>query len=229
MKKKLLLVTILVLSLFLVGCVGDVEDMKEDNSKELKIDYSDTTHEVDLSYDTKNPVVEMEFKDYGKVYIELYKDVAPNTVNNFIYVTHKGFYDNNTSHRLIDGFVLQGGDPTGTGTGGPGYNIKGEFTQNGFKNDLLHTEKVVSMARSQSYDSAGSQFFIMLGTAEHLDYQYASFGKVIDGWDVVERIVNENRDKTSDDNGTLINNLTITTTKIDLNGYKPKSVKVIEE
>ena len=105
----------------------------------------------------------------------------------------------------------------------------GEFTQNGFKNDLLHTEKVVSMARSQSYDSAGSQFFIMLGTAEHLDYQYASFGKVIDGWDVVERIVNENRDKTSDDNGTLINNLTITTTKIDLNGYKPKSVKVIEE
>jgi len=229
MKKKLLLVTILVLSLFLVGCVGDVEDMKEDNSKELKIDYSDTTHEVDLSYTTKNPVVEMEFKDYGKVYIELYKDVAPNTVNNFIYLTHKGFYDNNTSHRLIDGFVLQGGDPTGTGSGGPEYNIKGEFTANGFKNDLLHEEKVVSMARATSYDSAGSQFFIMLGTAEHLDNQYASFGKVIDGWDVVERIVNENRDKTSDDNGTLINNLTITTTKIDLNGYKPESVKVIEE
>ena len=227
MKKKIYLLITIVLSLFLVGCIGDVNDVKEKET--LKIDYNDKTHEVDLNYDTKNPVVEMEFKDYGKVYIELYKDTAPNTVNNFIYLTHKGFYDNNTSHRLIEGFVLQGGDPTGTGTGGPGYSIKGEFTANNFKNDLLHTEKVVSMARSNSFDSAGSQFFIMLGTAAHLDNQYASFGMVIDGWDVIEKIVEENRNNVSDDNGTLKDNLTITSAKIDLNGYKPESVEIIKE
>ncbi len=227
MKKKLLLGTIIILSLFLVGCVGDVEDVKE--SKELKIDYSDTSHEVEINNDVKNPVVEMEFKDYGKVYMELYPKIAPNTVNNFIYLVHKGFYDNNTSHRLIEGFVLQGGDPTGTGTGGPGYSIKGEFTNNGFKNDLAHTERVISMARSQDKDSAGSQFFIMLGEASHLDGEYAAFGKVIDGWDIIEKIVEENKNNVADDNGTLKNNLVILTAKVDLNEYKPESVKIIEE
>ena len=227
MKKKLLLGTIIILSLFLVGCVGDVEDVKE--SKELKIDYSDTSHEVEINNDVKNPVVEMEFKDYGKVYMELYPKIAPNTVNNFIYLVHKGFYDNNTSHRLIEGFVLQGGDPTGTGTGGPGYSIKGEFTNNGFKNDLAHTERVISMARSQDKDSAGSQFFIMLGEASHLDGEYAAFGKVIDGWDIIEKIVEENKNNVADDNGTLNNNLVILTAKVDLNEYKPESVKIIEE
>ncbi len=228
MKKKILFISLLFISFFLVGCIGDVNDVN-DNLKELKIDYSDTSHEIDLNNDIKNPVVEMEFKDYGKVYIELYSSIAPNTVNNFIYLVHKGFYDNNTSHRLIDGFVLQGGDPTGTGTGGPGYHIKGEFTNNNFKNDLAHTERVVSMARSQSYDSAGSQFFIMLGEAPHLDNNYATFGKVVDGWDVIERIVSENKDNVADDNGTLNNNLVILSAKVDLNGYKPESVKVIEE
>ena len=227
MKKKLLLGTIIILSLFLVGCVGDVEDVKE--AKELKIDYSDTSHEVEINNDVKNPVVEMEFKDYGKVYMELYPKIAPNTVNNFIYLVHKGFYDNNTSHRLIEGFVLQGGDPTGTGTGGPGYSIKGEFTNNGFKNDLAHTERVISMARSQDKDSAGSQFFIMLGEASHLDGEYAAFGKVIDGWDIIEKIVEENKNNVADDNGTLNNNLVILTAKVDLNEYKPESVKIIEE
>ena len=226
MKKRLLLISIFFLSLFLVGCVGDVNDVKEENI--LKIDNNDTTHEVEINNE-KNPIVEMEFQNYGKVYIELYPDVAPNTVANFIYLVHKGFYDNNTSHRLIEGFVLQGGDPTGTGTGGPGYNIKGEFTYNNFKNDLKHTEKVVSMARSQAYDSAGSQFFIMLGEATHLDNQYAAFGKVVDGWDVVERIVAENKDNVSDDNGTLKNNLVISSAKVDLNGYKEAGVKIIKE
>ncbi len=227
MKKKLLLVTIFILSIFLVGCVGDVEDVNE--GKKLKIDYSDTSHEVNIENDIKNPLVEMEFKDYGKIYIELYPKIAPNTVNNFIYLVHKGFYDNNTSHRLIEGFVLQGGDPTGTGTGGPGYSIKGEFTNNGYKNDLVHTERIVSMARSQSKDSAGSQFFIMLGEAPHLDGDYAAFGKVVDGWDVIERIVEENKTNVADDNGTLKNNLVITTAKVDLNDYKAESVEVIEE
>jgi len=200
--------------------------MEEGNS--LKIDYTNKDHEIDLKYETKNPVVQMEIKDYGNIYIELYSDIAPNTVSNFVYLTKTGFYDNNTFHRLIDKFVLQGGDPTGTGTGGPEYNIKGEFTANGFKNDLLHEEKVVSMARSTDYDSAGSQFFIMLDKAEHLDNNYAAFGKVIDGWDIVEKIVNENKTKVSDNNGTLINNLTISKTMIDLNSYKNDKVMVIK-
>ena len=222
MKKIISFTIVLLLILLVTGC----SDMEEGNS--LKIDYTNKDHEIDLKYETKNPVVQMEIKDYGNIYIELYSDIAPNTVSNFVYLTKTGFYDNNTFHRLIDKFVLQGGDPTGTGTGGPEYNIKGEFTANGFKNDLLHEEKVVSMARSTDYDSAGSQFFIMLDKAEHLDNNYAAFGKVIDGWDIVEKIVNENKTKVSDNNGTLINNLTISKTMIDLNSYKNDKVMVIK-
>src|SRR5699024_526104 len=125
-------------------------------------------------YDTKNPVVAMYIEDYGSIVIELYPEIAPNTVNNFISLVKSGFYDNNTLHRLVSGFVLQGGDPNGMGTGGPGYTIKGEFSANGVENNLKHTKWVVSMARSQDYDSAGSQFFIMLGTAESLDGEYAA-------------------------------------------------------
>ena len=111
----------------------------------------------------------MYIKNYGSIVIELYPDVAPNTVNNFIYLVKSGFYDNNTFHRLVEDFVLQGGDPTGTGTGDPGYSIKGEFTSNGIENKLKHTERVVSMARGTDKNSAGSQFFIMLGEAQELD------------------------------------------------------------
>ena len=222
MKKIISLTIVLLLILLVTGC----SDTEEGNS--LKIDYTNKDHEIDLKYETKNPVVQMEIKDYGNIYIELYSDIAPNTVSNFVYLTKTGFYDNNTFHRLINKFVLQGGDPTGTGTGGPEYNIKGEFTANGFKNDLLHEEKVVSMARSTDYDSAGSQFFIMLDKAEHLDNNYAAFGKVIDGWDIVEKIVNENKTRVSDNNGTLINNLTISKTMIDLNSYKNDKVMVIK-
>ncbi len=222
MKKIINITVILLLILIVTGC----SDTEEGNS--LKIDYNNKDHEIDLKYDTKNPVVQMEIKNYLNIYIELYSDIAPNTVSNFVYLTKTGFYDNNTFHRLIDQFVLQGGDPTGTGTGGPEYNIKGEFTANGFKNNLLHEEKVVSMARSTDYNSAGSQFFIMLGKAEHLDNNYAAFGKVIDGWDVVEKIVNENKTRVSDNNGTLINNLTISKTMIDLNSYKNDKVMIIK-
>ncbi|WP_455538532.1 peptidylprolyl isomerase [Terrisporobacter sp.] len=134
------------------------------------------------------PVATIVIKDYGTIEAELYPHIAPNTVNNFISLANKGFYKNLTFHRIIKGFMIQGGDPDGDGTGGPGYTIKGEFTKNKFKNDLKHTEGVLSMARSQSKNSAGSQFFIMTANAPHLDGLYASFGKVISGIDLVHKI-----------------------------------------
>ena len=119
---------------------------------------------------------------------ELYPETAPNTVNNFISLVKKGYYDGIIFHRVIRGFMIQGGDPEGTGVGGPGYSIKGEFTQNGFPNDLKHTKGVLSMARTMMPDTAGSQFFVMHETSPHLDGQYAAFGKVIEGEDVIDKI-----------------------------------------
>ena len=136
----------------------------------------------------KNPIVTLEVADYEPIKIELYPEIAPNTVNNFIFLVNQGFYNGLTFHRIIKGFMIQGGCPDGNGTGGPDYSIKGEFSGNGFKNDLKHTAGVISMARSMMPDSAGSQFFIMHKDAPHLDGQYAAFGKVIEGLDVVDRI-----------------------------------------
>ena len=132
--------------------------------------------------------------DGGTIKAELYPEIAPNTVNNFISLIKKGFYDGTIFHRTIEGFMIQGGDPTGTGMGGPGYSIKGEFSDNGFKNDLKHSRGVLSMARSMMPDSAGSQFFIMHEDSPHLDGQYASFGKVLEGMDVVDRIATTRTD-----------------------------------
>lgn len=135
-----------------------------------------------------NPVVTFTMADGGVIRAELYPDIAPNTVNNFISLVKKGFYDGLIFHRVIKGFMIQGGDPDGNGTGGPGYGIKGEFAQNGVQNDLRHTAGVLSMARSMMPDSAGSQFFIMHQDAPHLDGAYAAFGKVTEGQEVVDRI-----------------------------------------
>ncbi len=135
-----------------------------------------------------NPIVTIEMENGKTITAELFPEIAPNTVNNFISLIKKGFYDGLTFHRVIYGFMLQGGCPEGTGMGGPGYSIKGEFSGNGFKNELKHTEGVLSMARSMMPDSAGSQFFIMHKAAPHLDGQYAAFGKVTDGMDVVNEI-----------------------------------------
>ena len=135
-----------------------------------------------------NPIVTIEMEDGGVIKAELYPEVAPNTVNNFISLVQKGFYDGVIFHRVIPGFMIQGGDPNGIGIGGPGYSIKGEFTANGFQNDLKHTRGVLSMARTMIPDSAGSQFFIMHQDAPHLDRQYAAFGKVIEGIEVVDQI-----------------------------------------
>ena len=135
-----------------------------------------------------NPIVTITMTDGSVMKAELYPEVAPNTVNNFISLVKKGFYDGLVFHRVIRGFMIQGGDPQGTGMGGPGYSIKGEFTYNGFSNDLKHTPGVLSMARAMDPNSAGSQFFIMHETSPHLDGQYAAFGKVTDGLDVVNKI-----------------------------------------
>lgn len=136
----------------------------------------------------KNPVVTFEMENGDVFQAELYPEIAPNTVNNFISLVKKGFYNGVIFHRVIAGFMIQGGDPEGTGMGGPGYSIKGEFTQNGFKNDLKHTPGVLSMARTMMPNSAGSQFFIMHETSPHLDGAYAGFGKVIEGMDVINKI-----------------------------------------
>ncbi|MCR5202947.1 MAG: peptidylprolyl isomerase [Lachnospiraceae bacterium] len=134
-----------------------------------------------------NPIVTFETTQ-GTIKAELYPDVAPNTVNNFISLIKSGYYDGVKFHRIIKGFMIQGGDPQGNGTGGPGYCIKGEFTMNGFKNDLKHTAGVLSMARTMIPDSAGSQFFIMHKDSPHLDGQYAGFGQVTEGMDVVDKL-----------------------------------------
>lgn len=135
----------------------------------------------------KNPIVTIETEG-GDIQVELYPEIAPNTVRNFISLVQKGFYDGLIFHRVIRGFMIQGGCPDGNGTGGPGYGIKGEFAMNGFENNLKHTAGVISMARSQMPNSAGSQFFLMHKDAPHLDGQYAAFGKVIDGMDIVDAI-----------------------------------------
>lgn len=141
-----------------------------------------------------NPVVTFEMENGKSFRAELFPEKAPNTVNNFISLVNKGYYNGLIFHRVIAGFMIQGGDPNGTGTGGPGYHIKGEFSFNGVKNDLKHTRGVLSMARAQDYNSAGSQFFIMHEDADYLDGQYAAFGCVIDGMDVIDEIANTKTD-----------------------------------
>ena len=141
-----------------------------------------------------NPIVTMRIKGMGDIKAELYPDVAPATVENFVKLAGSGFYNGLTFHRIIPGFMIQGGDPEGTGMGGPGYSIKGEFSTNGFPNPLNHTRDVLSMARSMMPDSAGSQFFIMHEDAPHLDGNYAAFGKVIEGIEVVDKVASVKTD-----------------------------------
>ena len=141
-----------------------------------------------------NPIVTIEMATGEKIKIELYPEIAPNTVRNFVSLVKKGFYDGLTFHRIIPGFMIQGGCPEGTGMGNPGYRIKGEFTRNQFQNNLKHSRGVISMARAMNFDSAGSQFFIMHENSPHLDGQYASFGKVIEGMEVVDKIANVKTD-----------------------------------
>lgn len=141
-----------------------------------------------------NPIVTFTMENGDVMKAELYPEISPTSVNNFVNLVQKGFYDGLIFHRVIAGFMIQGGDPEGTGMGGPGYSIKGEFASNGFKNDLKHTRGVLSMARSMRPDSAGSQFFIMHQNAPHLDGDYAAFGKLIEGEDVLDKIAGVDTD-----------------------------------
>ena len=203
--KKILTSLLILCSLFLLsGC-------SKDNEQEI----------------TDNPIVTMEIANYGTIKIELYPEYAPNTVANFVNLIEDGFYDGLTFHRLVPGFVLQGGDPDGNGTGGPGYTIDGEFKANGYsKNTLSHDKGVISMARSADYDSAGSQFFIVLDDSAKasLDNLYAGFGKVIEGMDIIEEI-EESEEIENNITGALAENITITKVTVDTFGYDYKVKK----
>ncbi|MGG7210440.1 peptidylprolyl isomerase [Clostridium baratii] len=221
MKGKLKFITILaisaVLSISIVGCSNSKsnEKVKEDNTKkqtEEKID------EKDL------PEVTIKVKDYGTMKGVLYPNKAPNTVNNFIALANSGFYDNLTFHRVIKDFMIQGGDPEGIGTGGPGYSIKGEFSSNGFDNDLKHTEGVLSMARARDKDSGGSQFFIMTKDSSHLDGDYAAFGTITEGLDVLHKI----EDVKTDPNDKPLNEVKIESIKVDTKGKEYKEPEKIK-
>lgn len=197
MSKKGFLASILAGALALVGCSSNNNSVDEVRTPPKEL-----------------PVATIVFKDFGTVEVELYPHIAPNTVNNFISLSNNGFYDGLTFHRIIKDFMIQGGDPDGTGMGGPGYSIKGEFTNNKFKNDLAHTEGIISMARSQNKNSAGSQFFIVTKDAPHLDGQYASFGKVISGMDIIHEIENVE----TDNNDKPIKDIIIESVKVDTKG-----------
>ena len=176
-----------------------------------------------------NPIVTMNIKDYGTIKIELYPKYAPNTVANFVNLVEEGFYNGNTFHRLVPGFVLQGGDPEGNGTGDPGYSIKGEFRENGYtKNTLKHTTGIISMARSMSPDSAGSQFFIVLADSQmisaSLDNKYAAFGKVIEGMDVIKNI-EDSAEVEDSQTGKLKENIKIESATVETFGKDYKVTK----
>lgn len=224
MKRFFKVSLMLFISVFLLTGCGN------DTTKDLGIDFSVDGNTTDkINYEGEYPLVAMKIKGYGAIVMELYPEYAPNTVDNFMYLVSTGFYDNNTFHRLMKGFVLQGGDPSGSGSGGPGYSIKGEFINNKFlKNTLKHTKGIISMARATGYDTAGSQFFIMLGEAPHLDQNYAAFGRVIDGFDLIERI--ENVEKVADtESGKLAKNLTIEKALVNPKGVEIKEPNRISE
>ncbi len=201
MKKKLMLITLIaVLALAaLTGCggndAGDTEETTDTAETEETTEAAEAADPIGIHH------AEIDIKDYGTVKLELDGDTAPVTVQNFMDLANDGFYDGLTFHRIIDGFMIQGGDPNGDGTGGSDRNIKGEFASNGIKNDISHKKGVISMARAQDPDSGSSQFFIMVEDGDYLDGDYAAFGHVTEGQDIVDKIAADA--KPLDDNGTI--------------------------
>lgn len=215
--RRLVLLSLMLLALFLfAGCQENDED---DTAKKEKAEDATTYEETD-----KKPIVTITMEDGREITAELYPNIAQNTVNNFIELIENEFYDGVIFHRVIPGFMIQSGDPEGTGMGDPGYSIKGEFENNGVENDLKHEKGVLSMARREDPDSAGSQFFIMTGEAASLDGNYAAFGKVIDGMDVAEDISEVERDS----NDMPKEDQVIEKITVDLEGYDAKAPEKIE-
>lgn len=203
-KTTVLLLTMVIIASLFTGCVKAVE------AEEIDLTTYDYSHE---------PVATIELETGEIIKVSLFTKIAPNTVNNFITLAMDGFYDGTTFHRVMKDFMIQGGDPLGTGNGGPGYSIKGEFNNNGFANGLKHTRGVISMARTRDKDSAGSQFFIMHKDTASLDGDYASFGYVISGIEVVDQIA----EVPVDTNDKPIEPVIIKSITIELNGYEPES------
>lgn len=228
-KYAYLFISLIVLASILTACGGQSNDGQTNEDEEQATEQADESNEEaneeePVTPTGDNPIVTMTMKNGGKVQMELYPDIAPNTVNNFISLVEDGFYDGLIFHRVIPGFMIQGGDPKGTGTGGPGYAIKGEFSSNDFENNLEHDRGVLSMARSMEPDSAGSQFFIITDPSPHLDGDYAAFGKVTEGMEVVDEIVSaerDNADKPLEDQ--VIESMTV-----ELNGYEAQEPEKIE-
>lgn len=217
---KAILILFFGLSILLIGCSTDAPK-EESKIKDEPVDQTEFIGENEES-----PIVTIEMEAGGIITMELYPQIAPNTVNNFISLINDGFYDGLIFHRVVPGFVVQGGDPEGTGMGGPGYTIKGEFEANGHENKLRHHRGVVSMARAQDYDSAGSQFFIMESDSLQLDGEYAGFGQVIEGMDVIDEMTELSRDK----NDKPLDPPVIKKMTVDLDSYKfEEPVKIIEE
>lgn len=211
---------------------NEPEDTEEEVETELEAEEPELEdYVIDYEETDAVPEVTIEMEDGGTILVELYPNVAPNAVNNFISLAEGGFYDGVIFHRVIPGFMIQGGDPDGTGTGGPGYNIPGEFSSNGIKNELIHERGVLSMARSGHPDSAGSQFFIMHENSPHLDGDYAGFGKAVEGLDVVDEIVSVETIGGSDQSiqDTPVEDQVIKKMTVDLKGYEAEEpVKTAE-
>lgn len=193
--KRLAILCLIAFSFSLTACGAKTNENASGGTSSIKNKDNTAAMPLEKGKNDKNPIVTIEMEDGGKIKLELYPETAPNTVRNFVTLVQKGFYDGLIFHRVIPGFMIQGGDPKGTGIGGPGYSIKGEFTSNGFTNNLKHERGVISMARSSSPNSAGSQFFIMVKATPSLDGQYASFGKVTEGMEEVDKIVSIKRDE----------------------------------
>lgn len=227
MKKKTMLALLsLFLFIFIVsGCGSQIEEEAEQQEAEIESDTGTNEGDNDNLNKEENPVVTITMENDDQIAVELYPDIAPNTVNNFISLVEDGFYDETIFHRVIPDFMIQGGDPDGTGTGGPGYSIKGEFSSNGFSNDLKHTRGVISMARSQDPDSAGSQFFIMVSDSPHLDGDYAAFGEVIEGMETVDDIVSVERD----DHDKPLEDQVMKKIEVDTKGFEYDDPKIIEK
>lgn len=214
-KKIIISIITLVMPLTMVGCGSSNIKTEVDTSSNNSTEQVETVGNL--------PIATIKVKDFGTIEAELYPDKAPNTVNNFIELANSGFYDGLTFHRVVKGFMNQGGDPEGNGTGGPGYSIKGEFSSNGYEaNDLKHTKGVLSMARANDPDSAGSQFFIMAEESSNLDGQYAAFGKVINGLDVVEAINNSEveKNKSTGEKSTPVTPIVIEEIRVDTKGVQ---------